>query len=62
MQDSKKGFSPFRHGVHLSKQICPRTQEEREKMRNCPYASSIGSLMYAMLRSEERRVGKECVP
>ena len=49
MQDSKKGFSPFRHGVHLSKQICPRTQEEREKMRNCPYASSMGSLMYAML-------------
>jgi hypothetical protein len=49
MQDSKKGFSPFRHGVHLSKKICPKTQEEREKMRNCPYALAIGSLMYAML-------------
>ena len=31
MQDSKKGFSPFRHGVHLSKQMCPKTQEERER-------------------------------
>ena len=29
--------------------MCPKTQEEREKMRNCPYASAIGSLMYAML-------------
>jgi len=49
MQDSKKGFSPFRHGIHLSNQMCPKTQEEREKMRNCPYASAVGSLMYAML-------------
>jgi len=49
MQDSKKGFSPFRHGVHLSNQMCPKTQEEREKMRNCPYASAVGSLMYVML-------------
>ena len=49
MQDSKKGFSPFRHGVHLSKKMCPKTQEVREKLRNCPYASAIGSLMYAML-------------
>ena len=31
MQDSKKGFSPFRHGVHLSDQMCPKTQEERER-------------------------------
>jgi hypothetical protein len=30
MQDSKKGFSPFRHGAHLSKKMCPKTQEERE--------------------------------
>jgi hypothetical protein len=49
MQDSKKGFSPFRHGVRLSKKMCSKTQEEREKMRNCPYALAIGSLMYAML-------------
>ena len=31
MQDSNKGFSPFRHGVHLSKQMCPEIQEERER-------------------------------
>ena len=29
--------------------MCPKTQEEREKMRNCPYASAVGILMYAML-------------
>ena len=49
MQDSKKCFSLFRHGVHLSNQMCPKTQEEREKMINCPYALAVGSLMYAML-------------
>ena len=50
MQDSKKEFSPFRHRVHLSKKLCPKTRErEREKIRNCPYALAVGSLMYAML-------------
>ena len=29
--------------------MCPKTQEERKKMRNCLYASAVGSLMYAML-------------
>ena len=49
MQDSKKGFLPFRHGIHLSKGMSPKTEEERKKMRNYPYASAVGSLMYAML-------------
>jgi hypothetical protein len=49
MENSKKGFLPFRHGVALSKDQCPRTPEEREAMRGIPYASAIGSLMYAML-------------
>jgi hypothetical protein len=49
MVNSKKGFLPFRHEIHLSKQMCPKTPEEREKMSNCHYASAVGSLMYAML-------------
>ena len=49
MVNSKKGFLPFRHGVTLSKDQCPKTPEEREAMRRIPYASAIGSLMYAML-------------
>ena len=27
----------------------PRIEEMRDKMSNCPYASAIGSLIYAML-------------
>ena len=49
MENSKKGFLPFRSGVALSKDQCPKTPEERETMRGIPYASAIGSLMYAML-------------
>ena len=49
MQDSKKGFVPYRHGIHLSQDQCPKTPEEIERMRDVPYASAVGSLMYAML-------------
>ncbi|KAA0052795.1 gag/pol protein [Cucumis melo var. makuwa] len=49
MQNSKKGLLPFRHGVHLSKEQCPKTSQEIEDMRRIPYASTVGSLMYAML-------------
>ena len=49
MLDSKRGLLPFRHGVHLSKGISPKTPEEIEQIAKVPYASAIGSLMYAML-------------
>lgn len=49
MQNSKKGFLPFRHGIALSKEQCPRTPKEIENMKAVPYASAVGSLMYAML-------------
>ncbi|KAL0544038.1 hypothetical protein IC582_019149 [Cucumis melo] len=49
MQNSKKGLLPFRHGVHLSKEQCPKTPQEVEDMRRIPYASVVGSLMYVML-------------
>ena len=49
MQDSKKGLLPFRHGVHLSKEQSPKTPQEVEDMKHIPYASAVGSLMYAML-------------
>ncbi|TYK02840.1 gag/pol protein [Cucumis melo var. makuwa] len=39
----------IRHGVHLSKEQCPKTPQEVEDMRRIPYASAVGSLMYAML-------------
>ena len=49
MQDSKKGFLPFRHGITLSKYQCPKTPDEIEKMKAIPYSSIVGSLIYAML-------------
>ena len=29
--------------------MCPKTPEEKEKMSRVPYASAVGSLMYAMM-------------
>ncbi|XP_070045732.1 secreted RxLR effector protein 161-like [Nicotiana tomentosiformis] len=49
MHDSKKGFLPFMYGISLSKDQPPKTDEEIEKMKAVPYASAVGSLMYAML-------------
>ena len=36
-------------GVKLSQTQSPTTAEDREKMKVSPYASTIGSIMYAML-------------
>ena len=49
MEGSKKGFIPFRVRISLSSNQRPKTQDEIEKMRGIPYASAVGSLMYAML-------------
>ena len=49
MENSKRGMVPLRHGIHLSKAMSPKTPEERSRMSRIPYASAIGSLMYAML-------------
>ena len=49
MLDSKRGLLPFRHGIHLSREMSPKTPEDMMEMAKVPYASAIGSLMYAML-------------
>ena len=49
MQNAKKGLLSTRHGIVLSKEQCPKTPQEEEDMRRVPYASAVGSLMYAML-------------
>ena len=49
MQDSKRGFLPMGHGISLCKSQCPKTQDERDRMQKIPYASAMGSIMYAML-------------
>ena len=40
---------PIPVGVKLSAEQCPKTQEEEEYMSRVPYASAVGSLMYAMV-------------
>ena len=48
MQDSKKGFTPFRYGINLSQDQCPKATEEKEYMKIVPSTSTVGSLMYVM--------------
>jgi hypothetical protein len=49
MHGSKPVKVPIPIGVNLSADQCPKTQEEEEDMSHVPYASAIGSLMYAMV-------------
>src|SRR4051812_37492124 len=48
MEDIKKGFLPMLPNATLSKTQSPATAADRERMSKTPYASAIGSLMYAM--------------
>ena len=49
MKNSKRGLLPLRHSIHLSKKICPNTPKKIQHMSKIPYASTIWSLIYAML-------------
>lgn len=49
MFESKRGLLLLKHGISLCNKMSPQTSVEREKMAKIPYASTIGSLMYAML-------------
>ena len=48
MENFKKDYLPIGHEISLSKKDCPTTPEEREHMSRVPYASIVGSIMYAM--------------
>nr|GEV77416.1 hypothetical protein [Tanacetum cinerariifolium] len=48
MENSKKGNLHLHHGIKISKDLCPKTDEELNKMSRVPYSSAIGSIMYAM--------------
>ena len=49
MHEAKKGFLPMIPGKPLSKTQCPTKAKKKERMSDIPYASAIGSIMYAML-------------
>lgn len=49
MQDCKPIDTPVEKNASLSISMSPKTEEEKDKIARVPYASAIGSLMYAMM-------------
>jgi hypothetical protein len=49
MQNEKPVSTPLANHFKLTKEMCPKTQEEIEYMFRVPYSSAVGSLMYAMV-------------
>lgn len=49
MKNEKPVSIPFASHFKLSKEVCPKTQEEMAYMPKVPYASTVGSLMHRMV-------------
>ena len=49
MKDAKPVSTPLANHFKLTKEMCPKTQEEIDYMSKVPYSSAVGSLMYAMV-------------
>ena len=49
MQNAKRVSTPLASHFKLSKEMCPKTQKAMDYMSKFPYASAVGSLMYAMV-------------
>ena len=49
MNNSKPTSTPLAGHFKLSSQQCPTGEKEKEEMKKIPYASAVGSLMYAMV-------------
>ena len=49
MQNAKPDSTPLAIHFKLTKEMCPKTQEEIEYMSKVPYSSTVDSLMYAMV-------------
>ncbi|GJU40215.1 putative RNA-directed DNA polymerase [Tanacetum coccineum] len=48
MHNSKKGYLPMEVKHELSNEMCASTPEEVAYMKKVPYASAVGSIMYAV--------------
>nr|GFB80361.1 hypothetical protein [Tanacetum cinerariifolium] len=48
MDNSKRGSIAMQVDLHLSKSQCATTSAEMKRMQNVPYASTVGSIMYAV--------------
>ena len=49
MKDAKSVSTPLAAHFKLSADLCPCDDKEKEEMSKIPYASAVGSLMYAMV-------------
>ena len=49
VNDAKPRTTPLANHFKLSKEQSPKTAEERDHMTLVPYASAVGSLIYAMV-------------
>ena len=49
MKDCSPSVAPIVKGDKLNLSQCPKNDFEREQMKNIPYASAVGSLMYAQV-------------
>eukprot|EP00253_Pinus_taeda_P028006 PITA_28006 len=49
MKDAKPVGTPLATHFKLSTELCPSDDKEKEEMSKIPYASAVGSLMYAMV-------------
>ena len=49
MKDCSPSVAPIMKGDKLSLNQCPKNDLENESMKNIPYASVVGSLMYAQV-------------
>ncbi|GKA52119.1 hypothetical protein Tco_0745315 [Tanacetum coccineum] len=48
MDNSKRGSIPMQVDLHLNKSQCATTSAEMKRIQNVPYASAVGSIMYAV--------------
>ena len=49
MQEAKRRFVPMSHGIVISTENCLKSLDYKDCMSTVPYASIIGSIMYAMI-------------
>ena len=51
MKNSKKGFILMRHGIQIIKEYLPKKSKDRALMEKIMYSSTIGFIMYVLLRT-----------
>nr|GEX09962.1 hypothetical protein [Tanacetum cinerariifolium] len=48
MDGSKRGAIPMQVDCHLDKSQCAESKDDKARIQNVPYASAVGSIMYAV--------------